>query len=96
MRRLQPIGDFVHTITATYGKEFAAHQDIAHALKTEIFMSAHAVSRMGARFKENTGSPCDATLRRAPRWSSGPDPRDRSGQCMLFASSASCSYENKR
>ena len=26
-----PIGDFVHTITFDNGKEFAAHQDIAHA-----------------------------------------------------------------
>ena len=50
MRRLQPIGDFVHTITFDNGKEFAAHQDIAHALKTKIFFR-HAVSRMGARFK---------------------------------------------
>ena len=50
VRRLQPIGDFVHTITFDNGKEFAAHQDIAHALKAKIFF-AHAVSRMGARFK---------------------------------------------
>ena len=29
VRRLQPIGDFVHSITFDNGKEFAAHQDIA-------------------------------------------------------------------
>ena len=29
VRRLRPIGDFVHTITFDNGKEFAAHQDIA-------------------------------------------------------------------
>ena len=39
VRRLQPIGDFVHTITFDNGKEFAAHQDIAHALKTKIFFA---------------------------------------------------------
>ena len=33
VRRLKPIGNFVHTITFDNGKEFAAHQDIAHALK---------------------------------------------------------------
>ena len=36
VRRLKPIGDFVHTITFDNGKEFAAHQDIAHALKTKM------------------------------------------------------------
>ena len=40
VRRLKPIGDFVHTITFDNGKEFAAHQDIAHALKTKIFFMA--------------------------------------------------------
>ena len=47
MRRLQPIGDFVHTITFDNGKEFAAHQDIAHALKTKIFFATpyHAWER---------------------------------------------------
>ena len=39
VRRLKPIGDFVHTITFDNGKEFAAHQDIAHALKTKIFFA---------------------------------------------------------
>ena len=39
MRRLKPIGDFVHTITFDNGKEFAAHQDIAHALKAKIFFA---------------------------------------------------------
>jgi IS30 family transposase len=29
VRRLRPIGDFVHTITFDNGKEFATHQDIA-------------------------------------------------------------------
>jgi IS30 family transposase len=29
VRRLRPIGDFVHTITFDNGKEFAARQDIA-------------------------------------------------------------------
>ena len=47
VRRLKPIGDFVHTITFDNGKEFAAHQDIAHALKTKIFFATpyHAWER---------------------------------------------------
>ena len=47
MRRLKPIGDFVHTITFDNGKEFAAHQDIAHALKAKIFFATpyHAWER---------------------------------------------------
>ena len=32
VRRLKPIGDFVHTITFDNGKEFAAHQDIRYSL----------------------------------------------------------------
>ncbi len=39
VRRLKPLGDFVHTITFDNGKEFAAHQDIAHALKAKIFFA---------------------------------------------------------
>ena len=39
VRRLKPIGNFVHTITFDNGKEFAAHQDIAHALKAKIFFA---------------------------------------------------------
>ena len=47
VRRLKPIGDFVHTITFDNGKEFAAHQDIAHALETKIFFATpyHAWER---------------------------------------------------
>ena len=47
MRRLKPIGEFVHTITFDNGKEFAAHQDIAHALKAKIFFATpyHAWER---------------------------------------------------
>ena len=47
VRRLKPIGDFVHTITFDNGKEFAAHEDIAHALKTKIFFATpyHAWER---------------------------------------------------
>jgi transposase, IS30 family len=47
VRRRQPIGDFVHTITFDNGKEFAAHQDIAHALKAKIFFATpyHAWER---------------------------------------------------
>jgi IS30 family transposase len=37
--------DFVHTITFDNGKDFAAHQDIAHALKANL---RYAISRMGA------------------------------------------------
>jgi IS30 family transposase len=47
VRRLKPIGDFVHTITFDNGKEFAAHQDIAHGLEGQNLLR-HAVSRMGA------------------------------------------------
>ena len=39
VRRLKPIGEFVHTITFDNGKEFAADQDIAHALKAKIFFA---------------------------------------------------------
>ena len=39
MRHLKPIGNFVHTITFDNRKEFAAHQDIAHALKAKIFFA---------------------------------------------------------
>jgi len=46
VRRLKPIGDFAHTITFDNGKEFAAHQDIAHALKAKISL-ATLLSRMG-------------------------------------------------
>ena len=47
MRRLKPIGDFVHNITFDNGKEFAAHQDIAHALKAKVFFATpyHAWER---------------------------------------------------
>jgi IS30 family transposase len=47
VRRLKPIGDFVHTITFDNGKEFAAHQAIADALKTKIFFATpyHAWER---------------------------------------------------
>ena len=47
VRRLKPISSFVHTITFDNGKEFAAHQDIAHALKTKIFFATpyHAWER---------------------------------------------------
>ena len=36
VRRLQPIGDFVHTITFDNGKEFATHQDIAHEWHVDV------------------------------------------------------------
>jgi IS30 family transposase len=47
VRRLKPIGDFVHTITFDNGKEFTAHQDIATALKAKIFFATpyHAWER---------------------------------------------------
>jgi hypothetical protein len=53
VRRLKPIGDFVHTITFDNGKEFAAHQEIAHALKAKIFFATpyHAWERS---LNENT------------------------------------------
>ena len=55
VRRLKPIGDFVHTITFDNGKEFAAHLDIAHALKTKIFFATpyHAWER---GLNENTNA----------------------------------------
>jgi IS30 family transposase len=45
--RLKSIDNFVHTITFDNGKEFAAHQDIAHALKAKIFFATpyHAWER---------------------------------------------------
>ena len=47
VRRLKPINNFVHTITFDNGKEFAAHQDIAHALRARIFFATpyHAWER---------------------------------------------------
>jgi IS30 family transposase len=36
--RLKSIDNFVHTITFDNGKEFAAHQDIAYALKAKIWL----------------------------------------------------------
>jgi IS30 family transposase len=47
VRRLKPINNFVYTITFDNGKEFAAHQDIAHALKARIFFATpyHAWER---------------------------------------------------
>lgn len=47
VRRLKPIDHFVHTITFDNGKEFAAHQDIAVALKAKIFFATpyHAWER---------------------------------------------------
>lgn len=47
VRRLKPIHDFVHTITFDNGKEFAAHQGIAVALKAKIFFATpyHAWER---------------------------------------------------
>jgi IS30 family transposase len=47
VRRLKSIDNFVHTITFDNGKEFAAHQDIAHALKATIFFATpyHAWER---------------------------------------------------
>ena len=47
VRRLKRIHNFVHTITFDNGKEFAAHQDIAHALKAKIFFATpyHAWER---------------------------------------------------
>jgi transposase, IS30 family len=47
VRKLKPVGDFVHTITFDNGKEFAAHQDIASALDTKIFFATpyHAWER---------------------------------------------------
>ena len=47
VRRLKPIGNFVHTITFDNGKEFAAHQDIALALNAKIFFATpyHAWER---------------------------------------------------
>lgn len=47
VRRLKPIGNFVHTITFDNGKEFAAHQGIALALNAKIFFATpyHAWER---------------------------------------------------
>ena len=77
MRRLKPIGDFVHTITFDNGKEFAAHQDTAH----KIFFATpyHAWERgsgenlnglirqylpRGTSMISLTQSQCDAIARR--------------------------------
>jgi IS30 family transposase len=47
IRKLQPIGKLVHTITFDNGKEFAAHQDIAAKLDAKIFFATpyHAWER---------------------------------------------------
>jgi IS30 family transposase len=44
-RRLKPIGNFVHAITFDNGKEFTAHQDIAHAAKIFFARPYHAWER---------------------------------------------------
>jgi IS30 family transposase len=53
VHRLKPIGDFVHTITFDNGKEFAAHQDIAHALKAKIFFATPSLHFNHLKFKIN-------------------------------------------
>jgi transposase, IS30 family len=47
VRKLRPVGDFVHTITFDNGKEFAGHQEIACALDAKIFFATpyHAWER---------------------------------------------------
>lgn len=47
VRKLRRVGKRVHTITFDNGKEFAAHQDIASALKAKIFFATpyHAWER---------------------------------------------------
>ena len=81
MRRLKPIGDFVHTITFDNGKEFAAHQDIAHALKTKIFFATpyHAWER---GLNENTNGLIRDFFRRGKDFSTIQTPRlPRSNVC---------------
>jgi hypothetical protein len=50
VRRLKPIGDFVHTITFDNGKEFAGASGHRPCTENQNLLR-HAVSRMGARFK---------------------------------------------
>ena len=82
VRRLQPIGDFVHTITFDNGKEFAAHQDIAHALKTKIFFATpyHAWER---GLNENTNGLIRDSLPKGNRLLY--DPKRRGCQGRTFA-----------
>ena len=55
VRRLKPIGDFVHTITFDNGKEFAAHQDIASVKgRTDP-----CYSKISLRFSSNSASLAD-------------------------------------
>jgi hypothetical protein len=58
VRRIKPIADFVHTIAFDNGKEFAAHQDITHALKVTVFFATpyHAWER---GLNENTNGVFD-------------------------------------
>ena len=50
VRRLKPIGNFVHTITFDNGKEFAAHQGHRPCAESQNLLR-HAVSRMATRLE---------------------------------------------
>ena len=50
---LFPISDWVHTITADNGKEFAAHETIADAIKADVYF-AHPYSSWERGTNENT------------------------------------------
>lgn len=50
---LKPHGDKTHTITADNGKEFAGHETMAEALKTEVFF-AHPYCSWERGLNENT------------------------------------------
>lgn len=53
VERLQPLADYVHTITSDNGREFAGHEAIAEALSAEFYFT-HPYHRWERGLKENT------------------------------------------
>lgn len=53
VRLLSPISDKVHTLTSDHGKEFADHQQIAHALQLQFYF-AHPYAAWERGTNENT------------------------------------------
>ena len=75
---LMPYKQFVHTITADNGREFAGHQDIAKALDTDVYF-AHPYSSWERGANENA----NGLLRQYVK--KGTDLRTVSDETILFA-----------
>ncbi len=55
---LMPYKDYVHTITADNGREFAGHQEIAEALDADLYF-AHPYSSWERGANENAKAICE-------------------------------------